>query len=145
MGSTNQWVPSPQPSAATSSAQQDGIIYASAARGAATYTSDPLYNPACKGVRIYCDITNANGGSVTIQVQTQDPASKNWVNLLTGVSPAWNAAQTKTLTIYPALTAVVGAATTNAIANEVMSTVWRIVVTVGAATVTFSVGAEYLM
>lgn len=142
----NQPVPSPQPSSGTSTNIPDGIILPAAARIQATYTSDPMYNPVCKGVRIYFDSADAaSTGTATIQVQTQDPNSDNWVNMLTGVSPAWTKNQTRTLTIYPGLTAVVGAATTNTIANEFLSLTWRITVVVGTATLTFSVGAEYLL
>lgn len=141
----NQPVPSPQPSAGVSTNVPDGIIYASAAFVQATYTSDPMYNPVCKGVRIYFSSADAGAGTALIQVQTQDPNSRNWVNLLTGVSPAWTGNQTRTLTIYPGLTAVAGAATTNTIANEFLSLTWRITIVVGVATLTFTVGAEYLL
>lgn len=143
----NQPVPAPGPSTATpnSTSTPDGVIFASAARTQATYTSDEMYNPNCKGVRIYFSSADVGTGTATIQVQTRDPNSDNWVNMLTGVSPAWTGNQSRTLTIYPGLTAVVGIATTNTIASEFLSTSWRITVVVGTATLTFSVGAEYLL
>src|ERR1700681_251935 len=142
----NQPVPSPLPAQGVSSPPSDGVVFPSAARIQATYTSDPMYNPVCKGVRIYFASIDAGAGTATIQIQTQDPNSKNWVPMLTGVTPAWTAAGTvnRTLTVYPGLTAVVGTATTNTVANDFLSLSWRITVVVGTATLTFSVGAEYL-
>jgi hypothetical protein len=141
----NQPVPSPQPSAGVSSGTPDGIIFASAARIQATYTSDEIYNPNCKGIRLYFSSADAGAGTATVQVQVRDPNSDNWVNILTGVSPAWTGNQSRTLTIYPGLPAVAGIATTNTTANDFVSTSWRITVVVGTATLTFSIGAEHLL
>lgn len=144
----NQPVPSPLPSSATPGTPgvPDGIIFISAARSATTYTSDELFNPNCRGVRIYFDITVDNGGTVTASVQTRDPLTDKWVTITGGTSAAFgSAAQTRTLTIYPGLTAAAGTATTNTEVNNFLSTSWRLSIVVATATVTFSVGAEYLL
>ena len=144
----NQPVPSPQPSAAVSGTPgvTNGIIYASAARVVAAYTSDEMFNPNCKGVRIYADITVNNGGTVIVKIQTRDPNSDAWVDL-TGATTAGlaTANQTRTLTVYPGITVAAGTATTNTEINNHLGTSWRLVATVSVATVTFSVGAEYLL
>jgi hypothetical protein len=141
----NQPVPSPQPSAGISSGVPDGIIFASAARVQATYTSDEMYNPNCRGVRLYFSSADAGTGTALVQIQTRDPNSDSWVPLLVGVSPAWTGNQNRTLTLYPGLTAVAGAATTDTVASGILGTSWRITVVVGTATLTFAIGAEYLL
>lgn len=143
-GNINYPVPSPQPSSGTATSIPAGIIYASAARIQATYTSDELYNPAAKGLRLYFSSADAGAGTAVVQIQTRDPNSDNWVNILTGISPAWTGNQTRTLTLYPGLPAVAGAAGTNTTANDILGVSWRITVVVGVATLTFSIGAEYL-
>lgn len=144
-GNINYPVPSPQPSSGTSTSIPAGIIYAEAARIQATYTSDELYNPAAKGVRLYFNSNDAaSTGTALIQIQTRDPNSDAWVPILVGVSPAWTKTQARTLTLYPGLTAVAGTATTDTVANGILGVSWRITVVVGTATLTFSIGAEYL-
>src|SRR5438874_1568288 len=144
----NQPVPSPQPAQGIYSPNPDGIIYPSAVRVAATYTSDEMYNPVCKGVRIYVDVTNANGGSLVIKIQTRDPNSDAWTDLTgatSSVATPWASNQTRTLTVYPGITTAAGNATTNTEVSNFISLSWRVVVTVSTATMTFSVGAEYLL
>jgi hypothetical protein len=145
----NQPVPSPQPSSATSgnvTGSQDGIIFVSLARTAAAYTSDEMFNPNCSGVRIYADVTVHNGGTLVLKVQTKDPLTGKFVDLTGSTTASWAGAnQTRTLTIYPGITAAAGTATTNTEASAVLGTSWKLVATVTVATVTFSVGAEYLL
>lgn len=148
MATQNQPVPAPQPSSGTAAAVTNGIIFISAARAAATYTSDEIYNPGSKGARIYVDVTNANGGSLVIKIQTRDPNSDNWVDLTgatSSVATPWASNQTRTLTVYPGLTVAAGNATTNTDTSNFVSVSWRVVVTVSTATMTFSVGGEYLI
>lgn len=144
----NQPVPSPQPSSAiaSSSGTADGVIYPSAARTAATYTSDEMFNPVCKGVRVYIDITADGGGTVTASLQSRDPNSDKWVTITGATTAALaTATQTRTLTLYPGIAAAAGSATTNTEVSAFLSVSWRVVIVVATATVTFSVGAEYLL
>ena len=144
----NQWVPSPLPSSQTAqgTTNKEGVIFPSAARTATTYDSDPMLNTSARGVRIYCDITADNGGSVIVVLQTKDPVSGQWVSVGNGSSATWaTAAQTRSLTLYPGLLTANGTATTDTVGNGVLGTLWRVHLIVGTATVTFSVGAEYLL
>lgn len=144
----NQPVPSPQPSQAVSGAgTPDGIIFPSLSRAAATYNSDEMFNPNCKGVRLYVDATVVGGGpgTLVITIQGRDPLTDNWVAITGAVSAAWNAVQTRTLTVYPGLTTAAGTATTNTEANNFLPCAWRINVVVAVNAVTFSIGAEYLL
>jgi hypothetical protein len=145
----NQPVPSPLPSSASDAAtnQPDGIIFPSAARTVAgsPYTSDEMYNPVCKGVRLYIKITSSGAETVTVKIQTRDPNSDTWVDLTAAVSAALTSNQTRTLTVYPGIATAAGTATTNTEASEHLGLSWRVVATVGGATATFSVGGEYIL
>lgn len=145
----NQPVPSPGPSTATPSSTNtpNGVIFVSASRTNATYTSDELYNPNCKGVRLYVDATvvGAGPGTLIVSIQGRDPVTKNWVDISLTTSATWNAVQTRTLTVYPGLTTAAGTATTNTEANNFVPCSWRVKVVVGVNAVTFSIGAEYLL
>lgn len=121
------------------STQRDGVLYASAARGAATYVSPEFSAPDECGLRLYIDITNVNGGTLTLKIQTKDPASGNWVDLAGAVTTALAAATTTRLTVFPGITAA-----NNLDVSSPISGRWRISMTVAAATMTFSVGGEYL-
>jgi len=148
MPNQNQWVPSPLPASQTAagSSNLEGILLPSAARTAATYNTDPIYNANARGVRIFCDVTNANGGTVTIAIQEKDPVSGNWVTNPNSTSAAFGTAtQTRTLTIYPGLTTAAGTATTDTQGNSNLGVLWRLQITVATATVTFSVGGSYLL
>ncbi len=126
--------------------QFSGVVLLSAAQAAGTINSNDIFNPCAKGVRVFCDITNDNGGTVTVKLQAKDPVSKKYVDITGATSPAWaTATQTRTLTVYPGITTAAGTATTNTEASNFVSSIWRVVVTVAAATVTFSVGADYLL
>lgn len=144
----NQPVPSPQPSSAVDAqyGTADGIILPSAARTTGTYTSDEMFNPVCKGVKVYIDITVDNGGTVVVSLQSRDPNSDKWVTLTGGTTATLaTATQTRTLTLYPGIDSSAGSATTNTEASNFLPVSWRIVTVVGTATVTFSIGAEYLL
>ena len=150
----NQPVRTPTPTSATAagSTNIEGVIFASASRTNATYTSDELNNPGAKGVRLYADVTavGAGPGTIIVTVEVRDPVTNNWVQITGATSPAnpneWKSVQTRTLTIYPGITAAAGAAATNN--TEVSSFVgvsWRVKVVVGVNAVTFSIGGEYLL
>lgn len=122
------------------SSQKDGVILASAARAAATYTSGEYFASDVRGLRIYIDITNANGGSLVLKLQTKDPSSGNWVDVAGAVTAALGSNATTVLILYPSV-----AESANVDISDPIGTSWRISVTVSTATMTFSVGGEYLI
>lgn len=144
----NQPVPSPRPADAVSDKQTpntlnaEGVIFPSAARTNATYTSDAIHNANAKGVRLYIDITAVGGGpgTVTAEIQTQDPVSKNWKRLTGCVTTALNSVSTGTLTVYPSTTV-----SANIDLSNQLGPIWRVVAVVGVNSVTFSIGADYLI
>lgn len=117
--------------------QKNGVILPSAARAAATYTTDEYFAPDVNGLRLYIDITNANGGTVTVTVQGKDPVTGNWVAI--GTSAALNSNATTIFTIAPGVTE-----TANVDIGDPLPVSWRLSVVVGTAIVTFSIGGEYL-
>ncbi len=127
-----------------SSVQHDGIIFASAARAAATYTSEPMFNADAKGVRLFTVSNNDPGaGTVTVKIQVQDPNTKAWIDLAGATTAALTDSTGALLTVYPGITGIADSAgVTN---NQHLGPVWRVVATVADAEVTFSVGAAYLL
>jgi hypothetical protein len=128
--------------------QNEGYIFITAARtttggdaGSAVYSSPEMYNPNARGVRLYCVVANG-GGTVTIKLQVRDPYTDVWVDLPGATTAALNNTAGTLMTVYPGLT---GIADTGTNVNQHLGTSWRCVATVGAATETFSVGAEYLL
>ena len=143
----NQPVPSPRPADAVSdknygAAQVSGTIFPSAARVAATYTSDPIHNPGALGVRLYIDITSDGAaGTVTVEIQTKDPVSDLWKRLTGCVTAALTeTGSPNTLTVYPGATVSAGVDLSNQ-----LGPIWRVVAVVAANDVTFSIGADYLI
>lgn len=140
----------PVPIAGTATASGSnvaGLIFPSASRAAAAYNSDELFNPNCKGVRLYIDMTNvgAGPGTVVAKIQGRDPVTDTWVDITGATTAALNAVQTKTLTVYPGITAAAGAAGVSTEVSSFVPTSWRVVATVATNAVTFSIGAEYLL
>lgn len=144
----NQPVPSPLPSAqvAAGSTNVEGVIFPSASR-TGTNNSDEMFNANCKGVRLYIDATNvgAGPGTVTVKIQGRDPVTDNWVDITGATTAALNAVQTRTLTLYPGITAAAGSATTNTEVSSFLPCSWRVVATVAVNAVVFSIGGEYLL
>lgn len=132
-------VPHAGPLDATTGAQRDGIIIPSAAYGTGATTSPEYANYKAKGLLLYIDITNANGGNVTVKVQSKDPASGNWVDFPLATTTALASNATTTLSIYPGQTE-----SANVDVADPLGVSWRVVATVAAATMTFSVGGVYL-
>jgi hypothetical protein len=141
---TNQPVPSPGPSTATPSSTNtpNGVLFRSATRVVAAYNSDEVFNPNCKGVRLFLVNDGAGGGTVALQLQVRDPNTDAWVNLTGAALAATGATAGTILTVYPGLTGIADAAGN---INQHLGPAWRLVATVAVATVTFSVGADYLL
>lgn len=140
MGQTSNYpVPAVGANAAGSAGSAQGTIFASAAVPAGTVTSAPIANPSSRGVRLFINITNANGGTVTARIQNFDPVSQTWVDLAGAVTAALATNALTTLTVYPGVTE-----TANVDVASSLGSMWRVVAVVATATVTFSIGGEYL-
>jgi len=110
-------------------------VLASEARTATT-TSDDQTNSQHKGCHIIIDVTTDGGGSITPKIQGKDSTSGKYYDILVG--SAISAVGTTVLKVYPALTA-----SANAIANDIVPSKFRIVVTHGDAnSMTYSVGVS---
>ncbi len=133
-----------------------GIIFRSQARSesgasggtaSGAYVSQDFYNPTAKGVRLYTVInpTGAATGTVTVKIQVIDPATDTYVDLSGATTAAINGTGAPTgvlLTVYPGLT---GIANANDAVNQFLSPRWRAVATVALASLTFTVGGDYLL
>jgi hypothetical protein len=120
-------------------AQYDGVIFPVASRAPATYTSNPYFAADVSGVRLYINLTVVNGGTLTVKIQTFDPASQTWVDIPLAVTTALAAVAVTTLTVYPGVTETAN----QDIANP-LGVLWRVSATTGTAAVTFGIGGEYL-
>lgn len=141
----NAPVPSPRPADAVTdrpTVAPNGVIFPSATRAAATYTSDPIHNPGALGVRLFIDITNDGAaGTVTVEVQAKDPVSDLWKRLTGCVTAALTeTGSPNTLTVYPGLTVSAGVDLSNQLGS-----MWRVVAVVGGNDTVFSIGADYLI
>jgi hypothetical protein len=142
----NAPVPSPRPAHAVSDKDRpqppNGVIFPSAARAAATYTSDPIHNPGALGVRLFIAITDDGAaGTVTTEIQVKDPVSDTWKRLTGAVTTALTESGSPNyLTIYPGVTAAANIDVSTPLGPE-----WRVVAVVAANDVTFSIGAHYLI
>lgn len=142
----NAPVPSPRPADAVSDLSRpqppNGVIFPSAARAAATYTSDPIHNPGHLGVRLFISVTDDGAaGTVTAEIQVKDPVSDLWERLTGCVTTALTeTGSPHTLTVYPGITVVA-----NIDLSNVLGSHWRVVAVVAANDTTFSIGADYLI
>jgi hypothetical protein len=118
---------------ATDSENADGVFLASGAR-TTTQTMADQTNLNKKGIRVVVVTTAIGTGSITCAIQAKDPASGNWVTMLTGAAITTNT--TNTYLVYP------GAANTaNVSANDRLPRTWRLLVTANNAnSATYSVG-----
>lgn len=119
-----------------------GIIFPSASRAQAAYTSDEIYNPNCKGIRLYTANDAAGGSTATAKIQVRAPNSDVWIDLAGATTAALGSSTGSLLTVYPGLTGIADAA--GVTINQHLGPVWRVVLTIGVATGTSSVGADYL-
>ena len=170
MHAINQPVPGPQPSSAiglsnygstgsptagsANTAGRNGIIFPEISRITGTYTSDEIYNPTAKGVRLMMTIspTGAATGTWDLTVEVPDATQTVWKPLLgtvaTGMTGVGTGALTGSIyTIYPGLTGIADAVATNGpgTVNQHLGPRWRAKVVTTLATLTFSVSADYLL
>jgi hypothetical protein len=142
----NGWVTGPNAVAQEitgSNKNKAGIIFPSASRGVGTTNSDPINNHFCKGIRLYVTNDAAGGGTVTVKIQVQDPVAGGWTDLAGAATAALGAVTGSIITIYPGLTGIADSA--GITINQHLGSVFRVVVTVGTATVTCAVGADFLV
>jgi hypothetical protein len=98
------------------------------------YSLGPFQNPGAKGVLLYLYLSQlASGASLTATIQGQDPASQQWLNLLS--SAALTAVGLTSLLVYPGV-----GATANQTANGVVPRSWRVLLAVASGNVQASVG-----
>ena len=110
---------------------QAGVELVSAAR-TTTQTGSDHKNLVYRGLHLVVDLTAFSSGSLTPKVQGKD-GNGIYYDLLVG--PAIAATGTTVLKVYPGLTP-----SANAIANDFLPSVFRIILTVGDATsITYSV------
>lgn len=146
MAHLNEPVPIAGTTDVTAASQIAGIIFPSLARAVGVFTSAEIFNPGAKGVRLFVDVTVDNGGSVTVKLQTKDPFTDKFVDVVGATTAAIaGATQTLTLTVYPGVTAAAGSASTSSLASNFVDLSWRVIATVATATVTFSVGGVHLL
>lgn len=119
-----------------------GVIFPSASRIVAAFTSPSMHNPNARGVRLFCINDGAGGSTLTVKIQIKDPNSGGWVDLTGAVTTALGAV-TSIITVYPGLTGTADIA--NLAINQHLGSEWRVVATVAVATGTSSVGADYLL
>lgn len=128
-------------SQAASGSNENGVIFASASRTAAAYTSAEHVNPGAKGIRLF--ITNDGGAgtsTATVKIQVKDPVGNTWTDLTGATTAALGVVTGSIITIYPDI-----AVTANVAVSQHLGYVWRAVLTIGAVTGVSSVGAEYLI
>jgi len=127
----------------TTANRTDGVLFLSASRVQAAYTSDEMYNGAAKGVRIYTANDAAGGSTATVKIQVRAPNSDVWIDLAGATTAALGSTTGSLLTVYPGLTGIADAA--GVTINQHLGPAWRVVMTIGVATGTSSVGADYLI
>jgi hypothetical protein len=141
----NQWVVGPDPVVQElkgTPLNHGGIIFPAISRAAAVYTSAPIFNPNAKGVRLYITNDGAGGSTAIAKIQVQNPATGVWIDLA-GATTGSGTTTGAITTIYPGLTGIADSAAVTI--NQHLGSVWRVVLTVGTATGTNSVGADYLL
>ena len=121
-------------------AQRDGVIFPSASRIVAVYTSDAYFAPDVTGLRLYINVTTNGGGTLVVKVQTFDQASQTWADIPLGTTGSITTDVMGTLTIHTGQIETAGVDV-----SQPIGVLWRAIATVTAATMVFSVGGEYLV
>lgn len=169
MQPTNQPIPGPQPSLAYSAdasgtantLPRNGLLFPAVSRITGTYTSDEIYNPHARGVRLNLVIapTGPATGTYNLTVETPSPVVSGtgyvWKPLAGTIGGGTTGDGTGALTgsfltIYPGLTGLADASGTTGggagtTINQHLGPRWRAKVVTTQDTLTFSVGADYLL
>lgn len=119
---------------------QDLTLLPSATRTTTTNSADQSNTNGC-GVVVYVNISSASGtGGLTVVIQGKDPASGNYVVILTA-SAALTTTGAYYYEIYPGITT--GGRTS---ASTMLPTTWRVQVQHGdSSNYTYSVGASVIL
>lgn len=141
----NQHVPAPQSAWAAGTSNKNGAIFPYEARADnAAYTSDPIYNPGARGVRLFVKIGVIGTTTLTVKIQVQNPLDDGWVDLADAVTTALTTDNTTNLlTVYPGVDE-----DANLEISSHLGPVWRVVATLNDGdtnSVPFGVGASYLL
>lgn len=120
-----------------------GVIFPSGSRVQAAYTSIELFNSAWRGIRLYTANDAAGGSTATVKIQVRAPGSNVWIDLAGATTAALGSTTGSLLTVYPGLTGIADAA--GVTINQHLGPAWRVVMTIGVATGTSSVSADYLL
>lgn len=139
----NQAVPAPRASWAAGT-NLNGTVFPSEARADdAAYTSEAIYNPGARGVRLFIKNGTIGTTTLTVKIQIANPVDASWIDLPGAVTAALSTDNdANTLTVYPGI-----AETANVSVSDHLGPVWRVVATLSDGdtnSVTFSVGADYL-
>jgi len=114
-------------------------ILTSAARTTTQTGADQITPGGYRGLVVYVSMTAVGTGSITMTIQGKDPTSAVYYTILAGAAVITNVFNV--YRVYPTITAV-----SNAIAQDALPAVWRILVTANNAnSATYSVGASYLV
>jgi hypothetical protein len=139
MPQVNWPVPYPGPMDLTAPVA-NGTIFPSASRAAATYNSSELANNNARGVVLYISTTNMGAaGTLVVKVQSKNPVTGNFVDIPGAVTASITTVQESTLTVYPG-----AAESANVDISDPLGQSWRVVATVGANAIIFSIGGVYL-
>lgn len=115
----------------------DVVFLASAAR-TTTQTQADQANATKQGIEVLINMSVVGTGSITVTIQGKDPISGNYFTVLASAAIVTNILTR--LRVYPGLTAAA-----NSRENDVLPSVWRILVTANNAnSATYSVGYRLL-
>lgn len=121
-----------------------GVIFPSASRTAAAYTSQEFVNQGARGIRIFTTNDGGAGTSTaTVKVQVKMPGTSNWTDLAGATTAALGVVTGSIITIYPGLTGIADAA--GVTINQHLGDSWRLVLTIGTVTGVSQVSAHYLI
>lgn len=124
----------------SAAAERPGTIYPSLSRTNATYTSDPYMTQDSVGIRLLINVSDKGAsGTLTVKVQTEDPATGNYLDLPGATTSALASNALTSLTICPSI-----AETANETISDHIGHKFRIVATVGVNAVVFSIGCVLL-
>ena len=121
----------------------EGVIFASASRIVAAYTSNPIVNTSWRGVRIFTSNDAAGGSTATAKIQIMAPDSGVWIDVAGAATAALGSTTGSIITVYPGLTGIADAA--GVTINQHLGPIWRVVLTIAVATGTSSVSGHYLL
>lgn len=117
-----------------------GQPVATLAAAAAGGNSPDQLNVGHKGVKVYINVTAiGTTPSFVVIIEVKDPATGNYVPILTSLAITAVTATEVVLTVYPGVAAVA-----NVAASDVLPPTWRVRWTISGGTITGTIGASKL-